>query len=269
MDVFNDKVFFLGGLFLLVMVLSNALFSLFCVKFKIKISVFSIFTSKIKKVHIRGVDYVLGWLPIASYVQPFGIDPDAFRHRELSETELSQAFFTKEDYKKAFILFSPSIIYLIFGIAFPLLYLITQHDYSMHQHWMYITEFFNTITGDDLQITNFGRLTKEIVSDNSIVLFTFLMFSSGMFFLSLLNNYGSYLQMKHENAKGLSTVVKIVTSLVSVALTILIWVTLLRYFDFSEIIVYILNIVLGMYASGIVAYLMLLVFLKALNKNKE
>lgn len=250
------------------MLLSNALHSLFCAKFNIKIVAFSIFASKIKKVKIRGIDFILGWIPTTASVQPFAMDPDAFRHRELSETELKEAFFTKEDYKKAWVLFSPSIIYFVFGLVLPMLYLILQNDYSIHQHVMYIAEFFKSIWGDEQQINNFGRLTKEMVSSNTIVLFTFIMFSSELFIFSLLSNYGSYLGLKKKKATVLGTVLTILNLLITLTFTALIIITLLRYFSFSQIALYILNIVLGLYASGIIAYLVLVSCMKALKTQK-
>lgn len=270
MNLLNYKLIILGFLLVSIIFLCNILFCIFCIKFKIKIVEFSLFYYKLKKDNIENVEFILGWLPIGGYIKPLGMTSDIDEQEKFTGNELNWVFFNKEEYKKVLILFVPTIIYFIFGILLPIIYLSYKNEnFFSFKYLFYLDTFFKTLFGDEQLKYTFGLLTKDIVSESNIIIFTLLIFSTLMFFWSLFDNLSNYMKLDTIKSKLKINIITIFSFLPSLLIIFLIPKLIFYYYDFSEIIIYVLNTLVGVIICGILLYFILINGVKTYNKIKS
>lgn len=270
MNLLNYKLIILGFLLVSIIFLCNILFCIFCIKFKIKIVEFSLFYYKLKKENIENVEFILGWLPIGGYIKPLGMTSDIDEQEKFTGNELKWVFFNKEEYKKVLILFVPTIIYFIFGILLPMIYLSYKNEnFFSFKYLFYLDTFFKTLFGDEQLKYTFGLLTKDIVSESNIIIFTLLIFSTLMFFWSLFDNLSNYMKLDTIKSKLKINIITIFSFLPSLLIIFLIPKLIFYYYDFSEIIIYLLNTLVGVIICGILLYFILINGVKTYHKIKS
>lgn len=273
MNLLNEKLIILGALLAFVMFCCNILSSILCKIFKIKIIQFTMFLSPKFSLYIESimrVKYVLGWLPFGSFIKVLGKTSEINEQNTIPKEELPFAFFVKKDYEKLLILFVPTIIYLLLGIitSFVMLKIFNKY-FNVDDVFLYLKEAIKSMFCDEQQIIKFNQLSKKYTSENDIIIFSYFIFSCILFFCSFFDNLISYLNLKSNQSKTKKTIILVLSIVPSIFMIWKIPVLIFEYYTLGQILVYVVNCLLGIFISGIILFFTTILTLKISNLNKS
>lgn len=257
MELYNQNLLILGFLIGLMIVLSNLIYLLWFKIFKIKAEEFTIFYDinfKIKRTVINETIYILGWLPLGGYVKPLNINSNQ-KQIDFDEKLL---FVNKSNFEKFIIYFTPTITFFIFGIIIPLIVInIKSIQFGLEGLSIYIQEFFHSIFSNDDAKNEFNKISGLLLKEISPALFTFIIFSTIMLIFSLIGNFREFLNSKSSSNKFLK---RLSDFLLIIFLILILWkipAIILSNFNFLTLLIYFINMTIGIYVAGIFFYFLI------------
>ncbi len=257
MEYFSSNSFLLGMLLFGCLNLSNLLICGFCLLHNIRITEFGIFLNPGFSIHskiVKGTRFVLGWLPLGSYVKPFGASTED-RKDTWSEFDLRHALFNKPRYLKILLPLTPALTYFMACIVAA--YILHPHSFTNELNLLasYLVEAAKTMFGDKTAHDQFISTTWEIVSGRNTVLFAFAL---AMFILSsvtLLSTAVSSLLNHEGKIQGMRKWVAIIVMMA------IYWMLLWKiprfvssFFTFSQNLIYLSSLTAGMLTMGLIGY---------------
>lgn len=271
MEYFNFNAFYLGVLLFVCLFLSNIIYSLICLIWKIKIVEFGLFANAWVALHkekIMGTEFILGWLPFSSHIKPLGMLADDEERAKIKPADLPYAFFNKPKYLQRVFRFVPWVIYI--GAALISILLITKSSFTSELAIIgnYIVEAFNTMFSDGIQVReNFIDSTKQITNGKNVVVFAFALLVIVMLLLSpitLIMNWFIDDGKKNNLQKALGFVVIIAI------LWFIVWKIpkfVFSFFTFPQSVIYFGNFLVGMFSVGLVFFYTTLFVVKNVAQN--
>jgi len=272
MEYFSTNAFILGAMLFACLYLSNVLYSLFCIFFKIKILEFSIFYNPWFSIHhekILGTNFSLGWLPIGGFIKPLGMTTDEEEKNKISQLDLPFAFFNKPQYLKTIFNLVPWFIYIF---AFALAFIIFENNTNLIGAFKslsnYQIETFSAIFSGESEKENFIISSKKILANKSIVLFAFIQLIFVMLLFipmtSILNWYSNDKINKSKFHKAIGYMINIGI------LWLVLWKIpkfIFSFFTLAQSLIYILSFTIGMFSSGLVFYFTTMFIIKNIAQN--
>lgn len=270
MDYFNINSFILGILLFTFLYLSNIVYSLLCVFYKIKIVEFSVFFNpwfSLHNVNIGGTKFILGWLPLGSYIKPLGMSATDEEKKKFSTPDLPFTFFTKPKYLRTLFNTMPWIIFIVvLFVSFVLFSSKTGIGIEFQKFIEFIKIAFKTMFGDKIMRDSFVELTKEITFEKNIVLFAFVLL---ILYWALILSISKLIEW-FTNEKTKSKLRKAITyALYIIVYWVLLWQIpkfVFSFFSFKEILIFISNFMVGMLSIGLFCYFITVFFLKVIYK---
>jgi hypothetical protein len=271
MEYFNINAFYLGVLFFACQFLSNVIYSLICLIWKIKIVEFSLFANfwyVLHKEKILGTEFILGWLPTGSHIKPLGMFTNKEERAKINPSDLPYAFFNKPKYLQKVFRFVPWTIYL--GAALISILIISTSSFASEISSIsnYIIEAISTMFSDSIQVReDFIKITSLIVNSKNIVIFAFAILLIIMMLLkptSLIMNWFSANVKKNKLQKALGFRVPLVI------IWFIIWKLprfIFSFFSFSQSLVYFGSFLVGMFSVGLVCFFTTLFVVKNTSQN--
>lgn len=272
MEYFNLNAFILGSLLFACSYISNIVYCLLCLFYRIKINKFTIFYNprfSLYKESIMGTKYLLGWLPLGCSINPLGMSATDEEKLQFKETELSLAFFTKPKYLRTIFNIVPWFIYLLaFSISLVLLSGPLNFVAEFNIILKYIISAFETMYGSDYLRVQFINQTQDIIANTDIVVFVFNLLT---LFLFLSSPLPWLLNWISDEKKTKSIIQKILGFILSACICwFLVWKIpkfIFSFFSFHQIFTYILSILFGMFSFGIISFFSTLFVVKNVSLN--
>ena len=274
MEHLSMNAFKLGTLLFLCLYLSNLLYSLIGALYKIKILEFSIFFNPWFSIHkktVKGINFILGWLPFGGYVKLLGMTEDEEEQKLISQSDLPYAFFTKPKYLKSIFKAVPYFIFLFsFIVAFLIFNEFSNISNALTSLLNYIKIGFFEVISTKATNNDFSVLTNEFRRSKNIVLFSFMIMTFIFFLLSPITNILNWFS-NSENKK--STFQKIFGFAITI---LLMWFYfwklpkfIFSFFTLKQDLFYFLSFLLGMFFSGLFFYFITLLFSKYILQNPK
>lgn len=266
------NAFILGTLFFACLYLSNIVYSLLCVFYKIRIIEFSLFFNPWFSLHketVMGTRFSLGWLPLGGFIKPFGMSADEEEKKKFSEAELPFVFFTKPKYLRTLFNIVPWLIYLVaFFISLILFAGLTNVVTELRNILEYIVNAFETMFGSEIMREAFISSTKEITTNKNIVLFGFMLLT---FVMLLFTPITGILNWFSNDEKAKSKIQKALGFVLTIGIFwLMLWKVpkfIFSFFTFSQSIIYIASFLVGMFSVGLVCFYATLFVVKNVSQN--
>lgn len=271
MEYFNINAFYLGMLLFACLFISNVIYSLICLIWKIKIVEFGLFANPrftLHKEKIMGTEFILGWLPLGSHIRPLGMAIDEEDKAKIKFDDLPFAFFNKPKYLQKIFCFVPWIIYI--GAALISIVLISTSSIITEIATIanYTAEAFKTMFSDSSAAREgFVTITKKITNGKNIVVFAFAMLVLVMLLLTpvtLIMNWFGIEEKKSKLQKALGFVVTILI------LWFIMWKIpkfVFSFFTLSQGFIYFFSFLIGMFATGVACFFATLHVMKGISEN--
>jgi hypothetical protein len=259
MEYFNLNAFILGALLFACLFLSNAIYSLLCILYNIRIVEFSLFYNPWFSLHketIMGTRFTLGWLPLAAFVKPLGMSADDNEKNKFSTDELPFAFFTKPKYLITLFNIVPWLIYIIpFFVSLILFADFTNIVSELRNILEYVLRAFETMFGNKIMREDFISSTKEIIADKNIVLFAFILLTFTMLLFTPITPIISWFS---NDEKSKSKILKTIGYILTIGIFwLMLWKIpkfVFSFFTFSQSAVYITSFLIGLFSIGLVCF---------------
>jgi hypothetical protein len=271
MEYFNINAYYLGVLLFVCLIISNIIYSLICLIWKIKIVEFSIFASawfSLHKEKVMGTDFILGWLPISSNIKPLGMIANEEEKAKINPADLPKAFFNKPKYLQKIFRYVPWVIFLSAAFIPILINSTTSLESELASIGTYIYDGLKTMFLDNLQSReNFIDSTKQIINGKNIVVFGFALLVIVMLLLTpiiLIMNWFSDDGRKNKIIKALGFIITIGI------LWFIIWKIpkfVFSFFTLSQGIIYFGSFLIGMFSVGLVFFYTTLFVVKNISQN--
>lgn len=271
MEYFSVNTFYLGILLFACIFLSNVFYSLICLIYKIKIVEFGLFNTAWFALHteqILGTKYILGWLPLGSYIKPLGMAADDDDKAKIHQDDLPFAFFNKPKYLQTIFRLVPWLTYII--ATFVAFVLLTNTSFILDSESLvkYTIKAFKTMfTGSLTAKQNFILATKQITDGKDIVIFAFAMLSLIMLLLTPITVIFNW--FVSEEKKGVLKKIFGVVATIFIAWLIF-WkipIFVFSFFSITQNIIYVLSFIVGMFTSGLIGFFATLYVVKGIAKN--
>ncbi|MBK8486923.1 MAG: hypothetical protein IPL48_03940 [Bacteroidetes bacterium] len=271
MEYFSVNAFYLGMLFFACLFISNVLYSLICLIWKIKIVEFGLFANAwfaLYKEKILGTEFILGWLPFSSHIRPLGMSADEEDKAKIHQDDLPFAFFNKPKYLQKIFRFVPWIIYISAALISIVILSTSSFSTEVAKIANYTAEAFRTMFSDsNTARQEFVKTTKEIIDGKNVVLFAFAMLVLAMLLLTpvtLIMNWFSSEAKKSKLQKtfGFATTIFI--------LWFIVWKIpkfVFSFFPASQDFIYFFSFLIGMFATGFLCFFTTLYVVKGVSKN--
>ena len=178
MEYFNLNAFFLGILLFACLYISNLVYSLLCIFWKIRIVEFSLFFSpwfSLYNQKVLGTKFSLGWLPLGGHIKPFGMTTDDAEKNKVESKDLQNAFFNKPKYLQTIFRSVPWIIYLLALVISIFIISSSNLAAGISDIANYVIEAFRAMFSNNAGREQFILKTKEIIDGKNIVIFGFTM----------------------------------------------------------------------------------------------
>lgn len=271
MQYFNSNAFLLGILLFGCLYISNLVYSLICLFWKIKIVEFSLFFNpwfSLYNQKVLGTKFILGWLPLGGYIKPLGMSTDDVEKKQIESKDLPNAFFNKPKYLRTLFRSVPWIIYLL-ALVISIFIISNSNVVSgIKDIASYVIQAFQTMFSNNAEREQFILKTKEIIDGKNIVVFAFTMLALLMLLFtpvtSLLNWFSN-----DENKKNI-----IQKAIGFIATIFIFWLMFWKipkfvfsFFTLSQSLIYILNFFIGMFSVGLVFFFTTLFVVKSVSQN--
>ena len=271
MEYFNINAYYLGTLLFVCLFISNIIYSLICLIWKIKIVEFGLFANawfSLHKESVMGTDFILGWLPFSSHIKPLGMIADEEEKAKINPADLPKAFFNKPKYLQKLFRFVPWVIYLSAVFIAILINSTTSLESEFASIGTYISDALKTMFSDNIQTReNFIESTKQIIDGKNIVVFGFALLVIIMLLLTpitLIMNWFSDDRKKNKLQKALGFIITIGI------LWFIIWKIpkfVFSFFTISQSIVYFGSFLIGMFSVGLAFFYTTLFVVKNISQN--
>ena len=245
--------------------LSNLLYSLIGALYKIKILEFPIFFNPCFSLHkktVKGIDFILGWLPFGGYIKLLGMTEHEEEQKLISQSDLPYVFFNKPKYLKIIFKAVPYFIFLFsFVIAFLLFNEFSNISNGLTSLLNYIKVGFFEVISTKAKNNDFSILTNEFRGSKNIVLSSFMIMTFILFLLSPITNILNWFS----NSKNKKSIFQKLFGFVITKLMIWFYVWkllkfILSFFTLRQDLFYFLSFLLGMFFSGLFFYFTTLFF---------
>lgn len=272
MEYFSINAFYLGMLLFACLFLSNVLYSLICLIWKIKIVEFGIFSNAwfaLYNEQVLGTKFILGWLPLGSHIRPLGMIADEDEKKKINQSDLPFAFFNKPKYLKTVFSLVPWFIYILaFSIAMVLFSGLDNLISEFKIIFNYITNAFMTMFADDTSRNDFVKTTKAITTDKNIVIFGFILLS---FVMLLFTPIMTIINWFSNDEKAKSKIQKAFAWIVTIGIFwLILWKIpkfVFSFFTTSQNLIYVLSFFIGVFAVGLLFFFSTLFIVKNISQN--
>lgn len=271
MDYFSYNAFLLGALLFACLYISNFVYSLICIIWKIKIIEFALFFNPWFSLYnetVFGTKFILGWMPLGGHIKPLGMIEDEEAKKKIKPEDLPYASFNKPKYLKTIFRLVPLIVFIT--ALFLSVILISDSDFvlELKNILSYVKNAFQTMFSDEISRNQFIITTREIIEGKNIIMFGFalLIFVMLLFTpISAIVNW--YSNDKIVKSKVQKTVGFIVTLLF---LWLLIWKIpkfIFSFFTVFQSLIYIISFLIGLFSVGVVFFFTTLFVIKSISQN--
>lgn len=271
MQYFNLNAFYLGILFFVCLFISNIIYSLICLIWKIKIEEFGLFASpwfSLHKERIMGTEFILGWLPFSSHIKPLGMIENNEVKSKINPSDLPKAFFNKPKYLQKLLRFAPLVVYLIAALTAILFNATLSIENEFTTIGTYISDSLKTMFSDNYQSRgNFTVSTWKIIDGKNITVFGFTLLTIVMVLLTpitLVTNWLSNDDKKNKFQKVLGMLITISS------FWFIFWKIpkfIFSFFTISQSIIYLSSFLIGMFFVGLIFFYTTLFVVKNISQN--
>ncbi len=271
MEYLNFNAFYLGTLLFACLYISNLVYSLLCIFWRIKIVEFSLFFSpwfSLYNEKILETKFILGWLPLGGHIKPLGMATDDKEKLQIESKDLPNAFFNKPKYLQSLFRSVPWIIYLLALVISISVLSNSGLVNGFGDIVNYVIKAFNTMFSGNAGREQFILQTKEIIDGKNIVLFGFTLLVLVMLLFTPITPILNWFS-NDENKK--SKIQKIIGFIGTI---FIFWLMLWKipkfvfsFFTLSQSLIYILSFFVGMFFVGLIFFFATLFVVKSIAQS--
>jgi hypothetical protein len=273
MGYFNINAYYLGVLLFICLFISNIIYTLICLIWKIKIVEFGLFVNawfSLHKERVIGTDFILGWLPIGSHIKPLGMISSDEEIAKIKPADLTKAFFNKPKYLQKIFPLVPLLVYLSAAFIAIIVNSTLPLESEFASIGKYISDAFSLMIYENVQAREqFIEHTKKIIDEKNVFLFAFTLL---VIIILLFTPITLFLNWFSDDAK--KNVIQKSLGFISTIciLLFIIWKIpkfVFSFFTFMQSVGYICSFLIGMFSIGIVFFYTTLFVVKNIAHNIE
>ena len=267
MSIFSLNAFHLGVISFLLMGLPLFLYGLFCIIWRIKVIRIAIFFNpwfSLYSEDINGIEFVLGWLPLGSYVKPLGMLKTDIEEGKIPNESLPYTFLHKTKKQQNLFRLSPWISFIIV-LFISLIFLDTSKSIERNIFEMgnYTLKSMQSMFIDNLSRQEFISFTETTLTGKSIIFFSTILFLTLILLLSAFKLATEWFSNSNER-KGITKIIFGFLAFI-VVLYFCVWKIpsfIFSFFSFTQIIKYLLSFFIGIFATGTVIFFTVVFIMK-------
>lgn len=274
MNYFSINSFFLGTLLFAYLYLSNIIYGLLCIIYKIRIVDYTILYNPWFSLHqetIMGTKFLLGWLPLGCSVKPLGMTIDEDEKSKIAQVDLPYAFFNKPKYLRTIFRFVPWVTFMITLLTAIVIISNSSILNEIEQIANYLIHALRTMfSNSSIERQQFIIATKEIFSEKNIVVFVFtLLLLLTLLFtpITVIMNWFTY---DKDKKNKLQKIFGFITTILF--LWLILWKIpkfVFSFFTFSQSITYVTSFFIGLFSAGLICFYTTLFVVKNISQNLD
>lgn len=271
MEYFNLNAFFLGVLLFACLYISNLVYSLLCIFWKIKIVEFSLFFSpwfSLYNQKVLGTKFTLGWLPLGGHIKPFGMTTDDAEKNKVEPKDLQNAFFNKPKYLQTIFRSVPWIIYILALVISIIIINSSNLVAGISDLANYVVQAFQAMFSNNAGREQFILKTKEIIDGKNIVVFGFTLLLLLMLLFTPITTILNWFSNDENKKSNIQKVIGFIGTIF--ILWLMLWKIpkfVFSFFTFSQSLIYILSFFGGMFLVGLIFFFATLFVVKSISQN--
>jgi hypothetical protein len=273
MSLFSPNAFLLGAMISAILIFgSNVIYWLLCKAFGVRVLQFVTFFHPKLPIHsttIGKTKFILGWFPTGSYVSVFGMNMPVEERKQVPEEDLPFALFSKPKWMQVAL---ETVPFVMIGMTLVVCILLQQEA----RGWMETLQTFQSLVGDAFSVMFSDAITHEefllsakaMMAGQSTVVFALMLFVV-YWLLCLPLNW-----VMRAIAWGTEKGYRILGVIGWLALLPTMWVLFWKipkfvfsFFSWAEVFVHCGNVLVGVFVTGAVLHVLMLIGVKVGTKR--